>query len=113
MIGSEGQPAGPGTLGLILVTAVVVVFLVAPVVIIVVVSLSGTEYLSLPPQSLSWRWYARFLGDPAWQGAIVTSLQVAGLTTVFATSLGVLAALGWSGASFAPNAWPTRSCSAP
>ena len=108
MIGSEGQKAGLGTLGLMLLAGAIFVFLIAPVVIIVMVSLSSSEYLSFPPSALSLRWYERFVGDPSWRNAIWVSLQVGGLTMVFATSLGVLAALGlvrgtfrWRGAIYA------------
>lgn len=94
MIGSEGQRRGPGTIGLAALAASVLAFLIAPVVIIVLVSISSSEYLSFPPPALSLRWYGRVLGDPSWRRAFSVSVQVGGLTMLFATSLGVLAALG-------------------
>ncbi len=93
MIAADGQRAGPGTIGVLAVASAVLVFLIAPVVIIVIVSFSGADYLTFPPPSLSVRWYERFVGAPGWRQAIVVSAQVAGLTTVFATALGLLAAL--------------------
>ena len=93
MIAADGQRAGPGTIGVLAVASAVLVFLIAPVVIIVFVSFSGADYLTFPPPSLSLRWYERFVGAPGWRQAIVVSAQVAGLTTVFATALGLLAAL--------------------
>ena len=93
MIAAEGQRAGPGTIGVLAVATAVLVFLIAPVVIIVFVSFSGADYLTFPPPSLSLRWYERFVGAPGWRQAIVVSAKVAGLTTVFATALGLLAAL--------------------
>jgi putative spermidine/putrescine transport system permease protein len=108
MIGSEGQRPGPGTAGLALLAGGVLVFLIAPVVIIVIVSLTGSDYLSFPPSTISLRWYERFLGDPSWRRAIWVSIQVGGLTMLFATSLGVAASLGlvrgqfrWRGAIYA------------
>jgi len=93
VIAADGQRAGPGTIGVLAVASAVLVFLIAPVVIIVFVSFSGADYLTFPPPSLSLRWYERFVGAPGWRQAIVVSAKVAGLTTVFATALGLLAAL--------------------
>jgi len=93
VIAAEGQWAGPGTIGVLAVATAVLVFLIAPVVIIVIVSFSGADYLTFPPPSLSLRWYERFAGAPGWRRAIAVSAQVAGLTTVFATALGLPAAL--------------------
>src|SRR5262245_41056833 len=93
MIGAEGQRTGAGTLGVFAVASLVLVFLIAPVAIIVIVSFSGADYLTFPPPSLSLRWYARFFGTPAWRQSIVVSVQVASLTMVFATALGLAASL--------------------
>ena len=93
MIAADGQRAGPGTIGVLAVASAVLLLLIAPVVIIVILSFSGADYLTFPPPSLSLRWYERFAGAPGWRQAIVVSAKVAGLTTVFATALGLLAAL--------------------
>jgi putative spermidine/putrescine transport system permease protein len=63
------------------------------VVIIAIVSLSGADYLKFPPPSLSLRWYERFFGVPSWRRGIWVSVQVATLTMLFATGLGLLASL--------------------
>ncbi|MGH7320260.1 MAG: ABC transporter permease, partial [Candidatus Rokuibacteriota bacterium] len=88
--------------------AAVLLFLIAPVVIILLVSFSGADYLTFPPPSLSLRWYQRFFGVPTWRRAIGVSVQVASLTMVFATVLGLAAALAlvrgrfrWKGAIYA------------
>ena len=93
MIGAEGQRTGPGTIGVVAIAAAVLVFLAAPVAIIVIVSFSGADYLTFPPPRLSLRWYERFFGTPDWRRSIVVSVQVASLTMVFATMLGLAAAL--------------------
>jgi len=93
MIGAEGQRVGPGTIALVAVATAGLVFLLAPVLIIVIVSFSSGSYLSFPPPGLSLRWYQRFFGTPAWRQSIVVSVQVASLTMVFATVLGLGAAL--------------------
>src|SRR5262249_1616696 len=93
MMEGDGQRTGPGV-GLVMVLAgAVLLFLIAPVVIILIVSFSGADYLRFPPPFLSLRWYERFFGGASWRQAIVISTQVAGLTMVFATVLGLLAAL--------------------
>src|SRR6267142_946713 len=90
---SDGQRPGPGGVAVTSLAAAVLLFLIAPVVIIVLVSFSGADYLSFPPPFLSLRWYQRFLGTPSWRQSIVVSSQVALLTMVFATTLGLLASL--------------------
>ena len=92
-MGDEGQRAGLGTAALCALAGAVLLFLIAPVVIILIVSFSGADYLRFPPPSLSLRWYQRFLGVATWRQAIGISTQVAGLTMIFATLLGLLAAL--------------------
>jgi putative spermidine/putrescine transport system permease protein len=89
----EGQRVGPGSLALLAWAGAVLVFLLAPVAIIVVVSFSAADYLSFPPPGLSLRWYARFFGVPTWRQAIGVSVRVASLATVFATTLGLAAAV--------------------
>src|SRR4029077_3011036 len=92
-MGDEGQRGGPGGVAVSALAGAGLVFLIAPVVIIVIVSFSGADYLSFPPPYLSLRWYQRFLGASSWRQAIWVSTQVALLTMLFATTLGLLAAL--------------------
>jgi putative spermidine/putrescine transport system permease protein len=93
VIADEGQRSGPGTVALLGWAGAVLVFLLAPVLIILIVSFSAADYLSFPPPGLSLRWYRRFLGVPTWRQAIGVSVQVASLTMVFATALGLAAAV--------------------
>src|SRR5512132_309107 len=88
----EGQRGGAGSAAVMALAGAVLLFLIAPVVIIVIVSFSGADYLSFPPPHLSLRWYQRFLGASSWRQAIWVSTQVALLTMVCATTLGLLAA---------------------
>lgn len=84
-----------GVLRAVLLRALVVLLcvgLLAPIVVVVVLSFSGDGYMRFPPESFSFRWYDRFLGDPRWRSAILNSLLVAGMTCVLATFLGFLAA---------------------
>jgi putative spermidine/putrescine transport system permease protein len=93
MMAEDGQRTGPGVVAVVALGGAVLLFLIAPVVIIVIVSFSGADYLSFPPPFLSLRWYQRFLGTPSWRQSIAVSAQVALLTMVFATVLGLLASL--------------------
>ncbi len=105
------------------ICAAVFVFLIAPIVVIVPLSFNAEPYftftqamLSLDPDGYSWRWYDRLLTfgmsapdaprDAAWWrdawenadwiGAAKNSLIIGGASTVVATVLGTLAALGLS-----------------
>src|SRR5215468_4180245 len=90
---NDGQRGGPGAAAITALAGAVLLFLIAPVIIILIVSFSGADYLSFPPPYLSLRWYQRFLGTPSWRQAIGVSTQVALLTMLFATALGLAAAI--------------------
>ena len=92
-MGGDGQRVSPGSIAVLAWAALVLAFLIAPIVIILVVSFSAADYLTFPPPALSLRWYARFVGVPGWRRAIWVSVQVASLTMLFATTLGLPAAL--------------------
>ncbi|RVT98608.1 ABC transporter permease [Rhodovarius crocodyli] len=66
--------------------------MVAPIVIVAIASFSGDGYLKFPPESFSSQWYARFLGDQRWRDAILNSVVIGLMTSVFSTLLGFLAA---------------------
>ncbi|MDQ0471818.1 ABC transporter permease [Labrys wisconsinensis] len=81
---------------LIGVVALVFLYLVFPLVVVVPISFSAGEGLAFPPPSYSLRWYEHYVTDRAWMDATVTSLKVAALTMVMATTAGTLAAIGLS-----------------
>ncbi len=72
----------------------VMLFLIAPLFIIVPLSFSHDPFFTLPVREYSLRWYEDLFGNPRWMQAMFNSGVVAVLTTVFATTLGTLAALG-------------------
>lgn len=72
----------------------VLIFLIAPLFIIVPLSFSHDPFFTLPVREYSLRWYEDLFGNPRWITSIVNSAVVAILTTVLATTLGTLAALG-------------------
>jgi putative spermidine/putrescine transport system permease protein len=80
--------------------AAVLLFLIAPILVIMPLSFNAEPYFSYPMPGLSLRWYEDFFTNDRWVLALKTSIIVAAFTTVIATSLGTLAALGLSRASF-------------
>ena len=89
----NGQKPGFGHYSLWLGSLLVLLFLAAPVLIIAIISFDQSRVLSFPPQDIGLRWYERVLGDAGWRRSLWVSLQVALLTTAFATTLGFLSAL--------------------
>lgn len=77
----------------LLFSAVVLLFLAVPIVIIAVVSFDGGSYAAFPPQRWSLRWYHVVLGSHTWQSGFALSVAIAGMATLLATLLGLLAAL--------------------
>ncbi|WP_342639975.1 ABC transporter permease [Rhodoligotrophos ferricapiens] len=71
-----------------------VVFLLAPLIVVFPVSLTPERYLSMPADGISFQHYAKLLSDPRWSQSILTSLWIAILTTIAATALGTLCAIG-------------------
>jgi putative spermidine/putrescine transport system permease protein len=69
-------------------------FLLAPMAAIIPLSFSPTELMRFPPEGVSLRWYEEVFGSGRWMLAARNSLVVATATTVLATVLGTLAALG-------------------
>ncbi len=81
-------------------TGVVLFFLVAPILAIVPLSFNSGSYFSYPLQGFSLHWYAQALGDSDWQRALLNSIGIGAASTLIATCLGTLAALGLSRANF-------------
>ena len=72
----------------------VLVFLVLPTLIVIPMSFSASQFLEFPPHHWSLRWYASYVSSAAWMQATATSLKVAALTAIVATTLGTAAAYG-------------------
>jgi putative spermidine/putrescine transport system permease protein len=77
-----------------LLTAVAILFLVAPTLIVLLTSLTDSPSLKFPPQGLSLRWYAALVDAEQMQRATWNSLVVAIWTTILSVVLGTAAALG-------------------
>ena len=86
--------SGFASLPLAVLGIAVLVFLVMPIFIVVPMSFSATRFLSFPPTALSTRWYLEFFGSPEWTRAAWVSLQIAFVTCLLATPIGIAAAYG-------------------
>ena len=87
---------------LVTICALVFFFLLAPIIIIIPLSFNDDPFFTYPIAHYSLRWYADIFGDGPqsllWQRSLFNSLFVGISSTLLATVLGTLAALGMSGA---------------
>jgi putative spermidine/putrescine transport system permease protein len=74
--------------------AFVFLFLVVPILTVIPLSFSSDTFLTYPIPGFSLRWYEDFFTSPRWLPALMNSLMIAAATTLIATPLGTLAALG-------------------
>ncbi len=88
-VGQRLASAGLGAL-----TALVLLFLVAPILIIVPLSFSSGSFFYYPLPGFSLRWYRDFFTSSFWLPSVWNSLIVGSVATLSATVLGTLAALG-------------------
>jgi putative spermidine/putrescine transport system permease protein len=70
------------------------VFLIAPILAIIPLAFNGGSFLTYPLDGFSLRWFEEFFTSDRWMGSLANSLIIGGATTVLATGLGTLAALG-------------------
>ncbi|MCR4266209.1 ABC transporter permease [Nitratireductor sp. ZSWI3] len=71
-----------------------VVFLIAPLVAILPLAFTSSLFLTYPIPQLSLRWFDELFTAASWKRAIFNSLVIGGGTTLLATVLGTMAALG-------------------
>ncbi|MVT55895.1 ABC transporter permease subunit [Bradyrhizobium yuanmingense] len=72
----------------------ILLFLALPIFVVVVVSFSSVSYLTFPPPSFSFRWYAAYFGSADWRQSTWLSLWVAASVVALSTILGTFAAIG-------------------
>lgn len=88
------KPVQPARLLLWAACLSILAFLMVPILSIVPLSFNSEPFFTYPMPGLSMRWYQDFFGSPNWQLATRNSFLVAILSTLIATTLGTLAALG-------------------
>jgi len=109
----ETQITHRARLWLYAIGATVLIFLVLPTLIVIPMSFSASQFLRFPPEHWSLRWYENYVASPAWMQATATSLKVAALTAVVATSLScsvdnsTLALSRNARTACLSNTWPT------
>jgi putative spermidine/putrescine transport system permease protein len=74
----------------------VFLFLIAPILVIMPLSFSSEPWFTYPLPGVSLRWYQDLIYDDRWRLAIQNSVIVAIFSTLIATTLGTIAALGLS-----------------
>jgi putative spermidine/putrescine transport system permease protein len=85
------------------ICTLIFLFLIIPILIIMPLSFNAVPFftfteamLSFDPAGYSLKWYEEFFTSLNWQGAVKNSLIIAFFSTILATVLGTLAALGLS-----------------
>lgn len=83
------------------ICSIIFFFLIAPIIIIIPLAFNAEPYftftdkmLSLNPDGYSLRWYKNLLESKEWMESIRNSFIISFFSTIIATSLGTLAALG-------------------
>jgi len=91
----------------LLICVLIFAFLIIPILIIFPLSFNAEPYftftpemLSLDPAGYTTKWYREFFESTTWQAAVRNSLTIAVFSTLIATFLGTLAALGLSRKEF-------------
>lgn len=86
-----------------IICGLIFLFLIFPILVIVPLSFNAVpfftftpEMLSLDPAGYSLRWYEDFFTNLNWRGAVNNSFIIAIFSTLIATALGTVAALGLS-----------------
>ena len=74
--------------------AAVALFLLFPLLVVIPISFVDSRFLQFPPEAFSLRWYRNFFADPDFLDATMFSFMIGIATTLVATCLGTLAALG-------------------
>ncbi|WP_159946380.1 ABC transporter permease [Rhizobium sp. 18065] len=77
----------------------VVIFLMAPLFAILPLAFTDSVFLNYPIPDYSFRWFRELFTANAWRRSIINSLLIGTGTTVLATILGTVAALGLRGNS--------------
>ena len=68
-------------------------FLLLPLAAVVAASLTAGDFMRLPPEGLSLRWFARFFQRGDLVEALLLSLRVAVVTTLVTSAIALMAAL--------------------
>ena len=98
---------GPIVWLLTLITAAVMVFILAPLLVTVAISIGTSPFATFPPRGFTLTWYGKVLVDPEFQTSLVFSVTLAVGATTGALLLGVPAAF-----ALARHEFPGRGAAA-
>ena len=93
---TAGVMARIGWVALLAVNGLTVCLLLIPLVMSLAVSLTPSEFIALPTDRVSLRWYTEFFGDFRWISALTNTFIVAGLTMAISFPVGLLAAVAFT-----------------
>lgn len=86
-----------------MICGLIFVFLIMPILVIIPLSFNVEPYftftsgmLNFEPEAYSFRWYNDFINNTQWTHSVKNSFIIAFASTILATTLGTLAALGLS-----------------
>lgn len=74
-------------------TGLILIFLMAPIVVVVLASFNSGNFLTFPPEGLSFRWFLVFIENDVFRRAILFSAILATVATAISLVLGTAAAL--------------------
>jgi len=89
-----------GRLLVVLFAGAVLLFLIGPLFVVFPLSFSKDPFFTFPIKDYSLRWYEDFFQNSRWTRSLMNSLAAAFFSTLIATVLGTLAALGISRPGF-------------
>jgi putative spermidine/putrescine transport system permease protein len=84
----------PGDALLSVYAGTMIAILLVPIIAFVPMAFTGSTFLSFPPPSLSYRWFAEFAASPLWLGAMIRSFSIGFATAAITSLVAAMAALG-------------------
>lgn len=92
-----GFASRPGVLraGTATYLVLIATYVLGPLVVIIPLSFTSAPAMVFPPPGWSTQWYTQAATDGQWLHPFLTSLEIAGVTTVIACALALLATLGF------------------
>ncbi|TDR92959.1 ABC transporter permease [Enterovirga rhinocerotis] len=89
---ADERMAGPWAVAAYVVTALAMLFILAPILVTIALSISDSPFVTFPPKGFTLGWYAKVLTDEYFLTSLVTSIEIAACATLAALILGVPAA---------------------
>lgn len=85
-----------GWIALVVLNTLTSALLIVPLATSLAVSFTPNEFIALPTDALSLRWYQEFFGDYRWISALINTLIIAGLTMAISFPVGLTAAIAFT-----------------